>query len=197
MQANESHPGKLTSPGCSTPSISSLISRSTVAIALHMQLCGLGLNPAAIITELWYCHYSIFPTLWLPLLSSGLRKECKIAFQSQEKQRFSHRAGRPSKTSAACSLQSQLSWKIILPMVWQISGKLHFLLSLILRKYLIRDCSSHIWLLSSYSCGSETIVWQNFTLSVSLIGNCRFKTNHEMLSITHKRIIIWRNQVRF
>lgn len=157
MQANESHPRKLTSPGCSTPSISRLISRSTVAIALHMQLCGLGLNPAAIITELWYCHYSIFPTLWLPLLSSGLRKECKISFQSKKNRGFltGRGAGRPSKTSAACSLQSQLSWKIILPTVWQISGKLHFLLSLILRKYLIRDCSSHIWLLSSYNCGRQ------------------------------------------
>lgn len=97
----------------------------------HMQLCGLGLNPAAIITELWYCHYSIFPTLWLPLLSSGLRKECKIAFQSQEKQRFSHRAWSWKTFKNQCCMLTAVTaimknnpahgvanqWKITLPIV--------------------------------------------------------------------------------
>lgn len=45
-----------------------------------MHHCGWGLKPASIIIVLWYCHYSIFPPLWLPLLSPRLRKECKKLF---------------------------------------------------------------------------------------------------------------------
>lgn len=46
----------------------------------HIHPCEWGLKPVSIITGLWYCSYSIFSPLWLPLLSLRLRKECKNRF---------------------------------------------------------------------------------------------------------------------
>ena len=168
-----------------------------------MHHCGWGLKPASIIIVLWYCHYSIFPPLWLPPLSPRLRKECKKLFPFK-------REGETDIFSQGVELEDRLTstegYDLTTVMIIMksnlvqnvISGNSNFPLSLIFLKMLDLGFSSHLTLdLQSFSAPTGKLpcwhqhYWQAIIFEIPDILVVHVKEKRAAFSFCTKSALHW------